>query len=51
MEEEPMSYPRFVRPDLCSIRTAGEQDELAEATRSGFSAAVPQWAMITCLYL
>jgi Protein of unknown function (DUF2637) len=34
-----MSYPRFARPDLCSIRTAGEQDERAEAARSGFSAA------------
>jgi Protein of unknown function (DUF2637) len=29
--------PRFRRPDLCSIRTADEQDELAEAVRSGFS--------------
>ena len=34
-----MSCPGFARPDLCSIRTADEQDELAEATRSGFSAA------------
>ena len=33
-----MSYPGFARPDLCSIRTADEQDELAEAVRSGFSA-------------
>ena len=33
-----MSYPGFARPDLCSIRTAGEQDELAEAARNGFSA-------------
>ncbi|HEY0998672.1 MAG TPA: hypothetical protein VGD83_03455 [Streptosporangiaceae bacterium] len=33
-----MSYPGFARPDLCSIRTADEQDELAEAARSGFSA-------------
>jgi Protein of unknown function (DUF2637) len=33
-----MSYPGPARPDLCSIRTAGEQDELAEAVRSGFSA-------------
>ncbi len=39
MEEESMSYPRFARPDLCSIRTADEQDELAEAFRSGFGAA------------
>jgi hypothetical protein len=31
--------PRFRRPDLCSIRTADERDELAEAARSGFSAA------------
>jgi hypothetical protein len=38
MEEEPMSGPGFVRPDLCSIRTADEQDELTEAVRSGFSA-------------
>ena len=34
-----MPYPSFARPDLCSIRTADEQDELAEAVRSGFSAA------------
>ena len=33
-----MSYPRFARPDLCSIRTAGDQDELAEAVRGEFSA-------------
>ena len=34
-----MSYPSFTRPDLCSIRTTDEQDELAEAARRGFSAA------------
>jgi hypothetical protein len=34
-----MSYPGFTRPDLCSIRTAAEQDKLAEVVRSGFSAA------------
>ena len=34
-----MSYPGFARPDFRSIRTADEQDELAEAVRSGFSAA------------
>ena len=34
-----MSDPGFVRPDLCSIRSAGEEDELAGAVRSGFSAA------------
>jgi hypothetical protein len=28
----------FTRPDLCSIRTATEQEELAEAVRGGFSA-------------
>ena len=33
-----MSDPGFARPDLCSICTADEQ-ELAEAVRSGFSAA------------
>ena len=33
-----MSDPGFARPDLCSIRTAGEQEELAEAVRRGFSA-------------
>ena len=32
-----MSYPSFARP--CSIRTADQQDELAEAARRGFSAA------------
>jgi hypothetical protein len=31
--------PRFRPPDLCSIRTTGEQDELAEVLRSGFGAA------------
>ena len=34
-----MSDPGFARPDLCSIRTANEQDELAKAVRGGFSAA------------
>ena len=34
-----MSRPGYACPDLCSIRTADEQDELAEAVRSGFSAA------------
>ena len=28
----------FARPDLCSIRTADEQDEFAKAVRGGFSA-------------
>jgi hypothetical protein len=34
-----MPGPGFARPDLCSIRGADEQDELAEAVRGGFSAA------------
>ena len=34
-----MSTPGFVPPDLCSIGTADEHDELAEAARNGFSAA------------
>ena len=33
-----MSDTGFARPDLCSIRTANEQDEFAEAVRGGFSA-------------
>ena len=33
-----MPDPGFARPDLCSIRTADEQEELAEAVRGGFSA-------------
>jgi len=33
-----MSDPGFARHDLCSIRTADEQDEVAEAVRGGFSA-------------
>ena len=33
-----MSDPSFARHDLCSIRTANEQDELAKAVRGGFSA-------------
>jgi hypothetical protein len=37
MEEESMSYPGFARSDLCSIRTADDRDELAEAVRGGFS--------------
>jgi hypothetical protein len=37
MEEEPMSDPGFARPDLCSIRTANEQEELAEAACNEFS--------------
>jgi Protein of unknown function (DUF2637) len=34
-----MPHPGSARPDLRSIRTADGQDELAEAIRSGFSAA------------
>ena len=33
-----MSYPGFTRPDLCSIRAAAEQAELAEAACGGLSA-------------
>ena len=33
-----MSDPGFPRPDLCSIRTADEQEELAGAVRGGFTA-------------
>ena len=33
-----MPGPGFARPDLCSIRTADEQEELAEAVRGEFSA-------------
>ena len=33
-----MPDPGFTRPDLRSIRAAGEQEELAEAVRGGFSA-------------
>ena len=33
-----MSHPRFARPDLRSIRIAGEQEELAEAICGEFSA-------------
>ena len=33
-----MSGPGFAPPDLCSIRAADEQEELAEAVRGGFSA-------------
>ncbi len=34
-----MSGPGFARPDLCSVRAAAEQEELAAAVRGGFSAA------------
>ena len=33
-----MPGPGFAPPDLCSIRAAAEQEELAEAVRGGFSA-------------
>jgi hypothetical protein len=33
-----MSDPGFARSDFCSIRTAGEQEELARAVRGGLSA-------------
>jgi hypothetical protein len=33
-----MSVPSFTQPDLCSIRTADEQEELADAVGGGFSA-------------
>ena len=33
-----MSDLSFARPDLCSVRAADEQEELAEAVRGGFSA-------------
>jgi hypothetical protein len=33
-----MPDPGFAQPDLCSIRTANEQDELAQAVHGGFSA-------------
>jgi hypothetical protein len=38
MEEEPVSDLGFARPDLCSIRTANEQDEFANAVGGGFGA-------------
>jgi hypothetical protein len=41
MEEESTSYPRFVRPNLCSIRPADERDELAGAVRNGFAVGYP----------
>jgi hypothetical protein len=34
-----MPYPGLAPPDLCSIRTDDERDELAETVRGGFSAA------------
>jgi len=33
-----MPGPGFAPPDLCSIRAAAEQEELAEAAHGGFSA-------------
>ena len=33
-----MSDPGLTRPDLCSIRTAAEQEELAESLHGGYSA-------------
>src|SRR6476659_1955150 len=38
MEEEHVPDTGFALHDLCSIRTANEQDEFAEAVRGGFSA-------------
>ena len=34
-----MPGPGFAQPDLCSMRTADEQDQLAKVVRGGFSAA------------
>ena len=39
-----MSDPGFAQPDLCSIRTAAGQHELAKAVRGGFSADGPPLA-------
>jgi hypothetical protein len=50
MEEESMSDPGFAPPDLCSIRTAAERKELAEAVRGGFSATATHWAAMTTLH-
>ena len=36
-----MPDPGFARSDLCSIRTAEDQEEPAEAVRGGFSANCP----------
>ena len=44
-----MSDPGSVRLDLCPIHAAGEQDELAEAVRNGFSATGYPPAMMTRL--
>ena len=46
-EEEPMSYPGFTPPDLCSIRSAAEQEELAEPVRTGSAPPATHWAMTT----
>ena len=40
--------PRFRPARSRPIGTADQQDELAEAVRSGFSAAATHWAMMTC---
>jgi hypothetical protein len=42
-----MPDPGFARPDLCSIRPAAGQEELAAAVRGGFSADGTHWAMLT----
>ena len=51
MKEEPMPGPGSARPDLCAIHAAAEQNELAEAVRSGISAAgYPHCTMMTRPY-
>jgi hypothetical protein len=45
-----MSDPGFARSDFCSIRTADEQEELAQAVRGGVSADGYQWTMMTRLH-
>ena len=42
-----MSDPGFARPDLCSIRTAGGQEELAEAVRGGSAPMAVHRALMT----
>jgi hypothetical protein len=37
-EEEPVPYPGFIRPDLCSKRTAAGQAEHAETAHGGLTA-------------
>ena len=50
MEEKPMSDPSLARYDLCSIRTANEQDEPPKQSAAGSAPTATHWAAMTTLH-